>query len=100
MPAWTSQVEWHIGSALDPDSYRPLLSSTNAVVHTLGTLFDGGNYKTPLKTGQSSAAVAAGVIGIFDSINGRNPLAMGSPGSYENINRDSGEFPSSHGPNI
>jgi hypothetical protein len=92
LPAWTSKVEWHVGSALNPDSYRSLLSSTNAVVHTLGTLFEGGDYKSSLKTGESSAALTAGVKGIYDGINGRNPLVKGSPGSYESANRDSGKF--------
>ncbi|KIM28867.1 hypothetical protein M408DRAFT_329291 [Serendipita vermifera MAFF 305830] len=87
LPAWTSKVEWHAGDALVPESYRSLLSSTNAVVHTLGTLFDGAAYKTSLKAG-ASAAAAAGVKGIYDGINGGNPLAKGSPGSYESLNRD------------
>ncbi|KAG8831666.1 hypothetical protein FRC18_006214 [Serendipita sp. 400] len=89
LPAWTEKVEWHTASAFEPTSYQSLLSSSNAVVHTLGTLFDGGRYKQPLKDQNPLGTVVEGTKSVVNGLLGDNPLERGGPGSYENMNRES-----------
>jgi hypothetical protein len=91
LPTWTEKVEWHAASAFEPASYRSLISSSTAVVHTLGTLLEGGEYKQSIKTGDAFGTVVSGAKSAFESFNGGNPLRKGSLGSYESVNRDSGE---------
>jgi len=56
------------------------------VVHTLGTLLENSSYKQAIR--QSDAA---SLVGMFAKhLKGDNPLAKGSEGSYERINKDSG----------
>jgi hypothetical protein len=58
-----------------------------AVVHTLGTLLEDQRYKAAVRKG--------GVVGLARAFAGtfgaRNPLEEGGEGSYEVMNRDSGE---------
>jgi len=83
-PAWTSKVNWQKGNALQPDSYAHHMSDATAVVHTLGSLFEGQKYKKALKDGN--------LFGLFASIlqdsRSGNPLEKDSMGSYEVINRE------------
>lgn len=90
MPAWTEKVEWHSASAFEPESYRGMLASTDAVVHTIGTLLEGGEYKQSIKSGNPAVAASTTLRSILDGLNGSNPLKAGDEGSYESINRDSG----------
>jgi len=85
-PAWTSNVDWQKGDALDPGSYAHHLSDATAVVHTLGTLIEGAEYKEALKEGN--------LLGLISSL--ANPLASSNPlgtadtkKSYVALNRDS-----------
>ena len=56
------------------------------MVHTLGTLLENSSYKQAIR--QSDAA---SLVGMFAKhLKGDNPLAKGSEGSYERINKDSG----------
>lgn len=89
LPAWASNVEWYAASAFDPSSYQSLLASSDAVVHTMGTLYEGGAYKKSLRGNDPLEAVAHGAKGLFDGLNGGNPLGKGAAGSYESVNRDS-----------
>ena len=60
------QVEWHKGSALEPETYAHLLPGATAVVHTIGTLFEKSGYKSALKDGNVPrfvSSIAAGVAG-------------------------------------
>ena len=86
MPAWTASVEWHAASAFKPESYRSLVGSATAVVHTLGTLLEHSSYKQAVR--QSDAASLAGIFAKL--LKGDNPLAQGTEGSYERTNKDSG----------
>ncbi len=56
------------------------------MVHTLGTLLENSNYKQAIR--QSDAASLAGYFAKL--LKGDNPLAKGTEGSYERINKDSG----------
>lgn len=86
VPTWTSSVEWHAASAFKPETYRSLVGSATAVVHTLGTLLENSSYKQAIR--QSDAASLASTFARL--LKGENPLAKGAEGSYERINKDSG----------
>lgn len=90
-PAWTSKVEWQAGDALELSSYAHILHGKDAVVHTLGTLFEDTRYKTALKNGDLPSLLRTFVSG-FASSSTSNPLAnpkTDSRTSYESVNRDS-----------
>jgi len=79
-------VVWQKGNALDPQSYSEHLSGATAVVHTLGTLFEGQQYKKALKDGDLPNLFAA----VFQNLGSKNPLESNTAkdSSYEAINRD------------
>ncbi|BGP13633.1 hypothetical protein JCM10213_007809 [Rhodosporidiobolus nylandii] len=85
-PAWVSSVDWRQGSAFNPESYERLMEDSDAVVTTLGALFEQ-EYKeqgvaSPLRVLKSVLENAAGSRG--------NPLQQGrGERSYERLNRDS-----------
>ncbi|ESK94553.1 mitochondrion protein [Moniliophthora roreri MCA 2997] len=88
-PAWTSKVTWLKGSALDPTSFARVLPEMGGVVHTLGTLIEGGAYKAALKENDLPKMIGGFLGGIMESINGSNPLEQSrKQGSYETLNRD------------
>ncbi|GAA96779.1 uncharacterized protein L969DRAFT_54435 [Mixia osmundae IAM 14324] len=81
-PAWSKRVNWHSGSALEPDTYKHVLAECTAVVNATGTLLEG-DYK--------SGGISSLVKELFNS-RSNNPLAPGkaprSKGQYELLNRD------------
>ncbi|GAA6003201.1 hypothetical protein JCM10207_001797 [Rhodosporidiobolus poonsookiae] len=88
-PSWVDKVQWHRGDVFRPSSYSALLADSDAVVTTLGVLFER-DYKTdspgqgvsPLKVVRNVLESAAGGRG--------NPLdRQARERSYERINRDS-----------
>ncbi|KAI1795851.1 NAD(P)-binding protein [Ganoderma leucocontextum] len=90
-PAWVSKVEWHKGSALEPEMYEDLLPDVSAVVHTIGTLFERTGYKSALKDGNVPrfvSSVAAGISGDGVSANPLEKEQKKREGSYEVLNRD------------
>lgn len=85
-PAWTSNVDWQKGDALDPDSYAQHLSDATAVVHTLGTLIEGSKYKEALKEGNLPGLIAS----LTSVLGSSNPLgAADAKTSYATLNSDS-----------
>ncbi|KAI0807557.1 NAD(P)-binding protein [Fomes fomentarius] len=90
-PGWVSKVEWHKGSALEPETYKDLLPGVTAVVHTIGTLFEKSGYKSALKDGNVPRFVSDVAAGIAGAGMGANPLEKEEKrraGSYEVLNRD------------
>ncbi|KAH8833658.1 mitochondrial protein [Flagelloscypha sp. PMI_526] len=86
-PAWVHKVNWQKGDALNPSTFEHLFDDAYAVVHTLGTLFEGssGDYKTALRQSNFSA-LAQNFVGALTS---RSPLQASSNRSYQALNRDS-----------
>ncbi|KAI0748154.1 NAD(P)-binding protein [Daedaleopsis nitida] len=90
-PGWVSKVEWHKGSALEPETYKHLLPGVTAVVHTIGTLFEKTGYKSALKDGNVPRFLSSVAAGVAGSGAGANPLEREEKrreGSYEVVNRD------------
>ncbi|GAA5845648.1 hypothetical protein JCM9279_006061 [Rhodotorula babjevae] len=85
-PSWVNEVEWRKGSPFDPATYDSVLPSCDALVSTLGTLFET-SYKDkgvakPLSVLKALAENLTGSRG--------NPLAKEArERSYERLNRDS-----------
>lgn len=91
-PSWSTKVNWHAGSAFDPSSYQSLISSSSAVVHTLGILLEDQGYKSSVRGGSIfglGKAVLGGLTGSQGNpLKGKKAKDMG----YEGMNRDSGQL--------
>ncbi|KAK0483697.1 mitochondrial protein [Armillaria novae-zelandiae] len=90
-PAWTEKESHssfsHEGDTLtaceshDPSTFADALNDAHGVVHTLGTLLDGGQYKNAVKEGS--------LVGLVGSLLGsQNPLEKKTSSGYESLNRD------------
>ncbi|OXB34246.1 mitochondrial protein [Cryptococcus neoformans] len=88
-PAWVPKVSWHSASAFSPSSYSSLVSSSTAVVHTLGILLEDQGYKKAVREGDLMS-LAGGFLKGLGGGDG-NPLktAEEKRGGYEGMNRDS-----------
>ncbi|KAL9052572.1 MAG: hypothetical protein Q9162_005320 [Coniocarpon cinnabarinum] len=97
-PPWSTSVQWAKADILNPASYHSLLSSANAVVHSMGILFEA-DYKGVL-TGQVNPIT--GLQRAFSSTKKgtQNPLSVDKDAqltpqesdgqlTYEIMNRDS-----------
>ena len=85
-----AQVEWRKGSPFEPSSFDSVLPSCDALVSTLGTLFET-TYKD-----QGVAKPLSVLKALADNLTGSrgNPLAREArERSYERLNRDSGASP-------
>ncbi|KAF8651486.1 hypothetical protein AX16_004784 [Volvariella volvacea WC 439] len=92
-PAWTSKVDWQTGDALHPETFAHLFSGVGGVVHTLGTLIEGGEYKQAIRDGNVLGLAGSFLRTIAPGIGGGgNPLKRQpideERGSYEAMNRD------------
>ncbi len=86
-------VQWHRASAFEPDTYRDLIAGKSAVVHTLGILLEDAGYKDAIARGDVLGLLGSVVRGATGSGPASNPLktAKEARGTYEAMNRDSGE---------
>lgn len=86
-------VQWHRASAFEPDTYRDLIAGKSAVVHTLGILLEDAGYKDAIARGDVLGLLGSVVRGATGSGPASNPLktAKEERGTYEAMNRDSGE---------
>jgi hypothetical protein len=83
-------VDWHKGDALRPETFEHLMPEVGGVVHTLGTLIEGGKYKKDLKEGNFIGIAGQFISSVFDE---SNPLENNtSKNSYDALNRDAGPF--------
>lgn len=84
VPAWTTseRMSWHKADAFSPDSYREMLASCTAAVHTVGILLEA-QYKGEQG---SLAGIASGLLRGW-GFGAGNPLAEDAP-TYERMNRD------------
>ena len=91
-PKWVDSVEWHAASAFDPPTYTSLVSSSSAVVHTLGILLEDAGYKASIRDGDGLGLIKAFAGGMMGSGEAANPLKGREEREkgYEGMNRDSG----------
>lgn len=84
-PAWTQNISWQAGSALEPNSFKSLLPPVTDVVVAVGTLFENKHYKR-LSTAGSVNDAFQGVKGAFAS---PNPLTAPDQ-TYQALNKNAG----------
>lgn len=84
-PAWTHNVSWQAGSALEPNSFKSYLPPVTDVVVAVDTLFENKHYKR-LSTAGSVNDALQGVKAAFTS---PNPLTSPDQ-SYEALNKKAG----------
>ncbi|EUC62240.1 NAD(P)H-binding family protein [Rhizoctonia solani AG-3 Rhs1AP] len=89
-PAWTREVDFRQASAFEPSTYRELLESCTAVVHTIGTLLEAPKYKSAVRGGSLGGLVSAfgQAWGLGAAGNPLEKRVPGEEGTYEYINRD------------
>ncbi|WVN87369.1 uncharacterized protein L203_102547 [Cryptococcus depauperatus CBS 7841] len=87
-PAWVSKVNWVAADAFEPFSYTSLISSSTAVVHTLGILLEDTGYKKAVREGNPFSLIKSFSNALYG---GSNPLKTGMERKrgYEGMNRDS-----------
>lgn len=80
---------------MNPSTFLHIFPQVFGIVHTLGTLFEGSNYKKAVREGDILGFLGAAVKGAI-GVGGGNPLEKladgATKGSYESVNRDAGEF--------
>lgn len=89
-PAWVPKVSWHSASAFSPSSYSPLLSSSTAVVHTLGILLEDQGYKKAVREGDLINLTGGFLKGLGGGEGNPLKTAEEKRRGYEGMNRDSG----------
>ncbi|CAE6452720.1 unnamed protein product [Rhizoctonia solani] len=84
------KVDFRKASAFEPSTYRKLLESCTAVVHTLGILLEAPKYKSAVRGGSLGGLVSAfgHAWGLGAAGNPLEKRVPGEQGTYEHINRD------------
>lgn len=83
---WVSKVNWQKGNIFEPETYKAQLRQVDAVVHSIGMLFENTNYK---KTLNSNVNFLNDVQNLANSLKGSNPMQRNSFNTYGAVQRDS-----------
>lgn len=83
--AWISKVQWELADLFDPASYRNLLTGKNAVVHSVGMLFEHSDYKSAIN---SNFNVLNDLLRFGRMLKGPNPMEKDYKGTFEAVQRD------------
>lgn len=83
---WTKKVAWEKGDILLPPSYEDKIKSKTAVVHSIGLLFEGLDYKSRINTNFN---FLNDLKGLSNQVKGPNPMEKSYEKSYEALQRDS-----------
>lgn len=84
--SWMDKVSWEKGDLFDPKSYKEKLVGKNAVVHSVGILFEDTSYK---KTVKQQLSLQTGAQALLKMLKGPNPMLRLPHSSYSAIQRDS-----------
>lgn len=82
---WISKVKWQKADLFEPESYKEHIKDKNAVVHSVGLLFENQDYKTTLNLNFNFLNE---VQKLANAAKGLNPMARDSKGTYGAIQRD------------
>lgn len=80
-----SQITWKQANVFDPTSYQNAIKSADAVVHSMGTIFDNPDYKQYINGGASLSNFMNLARLRFQ---GTNPMKRGNS-LFDKLNRDS-----------
>lgn len=83
---WASQVKWQKGNIFEPETYGAQLKGVDAVVHSIGMLFENTNYK---KTLNSNVNFLNDIQNLANTLKGSNPMQKNSFNTYGAVQRDS-----------
>lgn len=83
---WTKQVNWEKGNILEPKSYEDKIRSKTAVIHSIGLLFEGLDYKSRIN---SNFNFLNDLKGLSNWVKGPNPMEKSYAQSYAALQRDS-----------
>lgn len=87
-------MQWHKASAFEPSSFKDLIGTKTAVVHSMGILLEDSGYKGAIARGDILGLLRSVARGATGSGAASNPLKTQKEArsTYEAMNRDSGEF--------
>uniref|UniRef100_A0A060TF62 ARAD1D13310p n=1 Tax=Blastobotrys adeninivorans TaxID=409370 RepID=A0A060TF62_BLAAD len=97
-PVLNRDATYYSADVFEPPSYEAILSEADAVVHSMGTIFENTAYKKVLNGGLCSLPEA--IPSLLSSFKGHNPMKNRDPSdadsgasdqsqSFERLNRDS-----------
>lgn len=76
-----AKVQWKRASVFEPSTYATELQEASAVIHSMGVLLEGGDYKKGLNGGVKDA--------LCGLVKGSNPMTKDPNSSYDRMNRQS-----------
>lgn len=82
---WVDQVQWKKGNIFEPETYKHQLEGVDAVVHSIGTLFEDTSYKESLNTSITSNSIQK----LGNLFTKGNPMEKSEHKTYGAIQRDS-----------
>lgn len=83
---WISKVNWVSADLLNADTYKQHVANKNAVVHSVGMLFENSDYKKAIN---SNFGFLNDMLRLASMLKGPNPLAKNHNLTYEAVQRDS-----------
>lgn len=84
--AWSSKVSWQKADIFNPDTYRKQLADVDAVVHSIGILFENLDYKPLLETNINPWEDLKSLVQRAQK--GPNPMTKTVHNTYGAIQRD------------
>ncbi|KAL6675873.1 hypothetical protein ACI3L0_003557 [Candidozyma auris] len=82
---WISSVNWQAADLFNPDTYKEHVANKNAVVHSVGILFENSDYKKAIN---SNFSFLNDFSRLASMLKGPNPLTKNHNSTYEAIQRD------------
>lgn len=83
--SWIQKVKWSLADLFDPESYKQHLAGKNAVVHSVGILFENSDYKDAIN---SNFNFLNDMLRLGKFLKGPNPMEKNYKSTYEAIQRD------------
>lgn len=84
--AWALKVNWEAANILEPKTYQDKLPQYDAVVHSIGIMFENQSYK---KSINSNFSALNDFQSLMNNLKGSNPMEKNPLQTYESVQRDS-----------
>lgn len=82
---WISNVNWVSADLFNAESYKQHVAGKNAVVHSVGMLFENSDYKQAIN---SNFSFLNDILRLAGMLKGPNPLTRNHNQTYEAVQRD------------
>ncbi|CDK27093.1 unnamed protein product [Kuraishia capsulata CBS 1993] len=90
---WVEKVNWVKGDVFQPKTYESVLKTSDAVVHSLGLIWENQDYKKLINLESSGASnplkTLAQAFQVFTSSKGSNPMEKEVFNTYDGLNHQS-----------